>query len=105
MTTAANPRKKSSRHREVLPVSEARREFSSILKGFSDEDQQGPVYIGAHRKAEAVLIPVSLWEHMLDLVDDFAISKIIEERGDGPFTKTSLVELANEIGLEYSPHK
>ena len=105
MTTAANPRKKSPRHREVLPVSEARKEFSSILKSFSEEDQTEPVYIGAHRKAEAVLIPVSVWEEMLDLVDDLAISKIVKERGDGPFIRTSVAELAAEIGLDYPPQK
>lgn len=84
-----------------MPVSEARREFSTILKGFTDQTQSEPVYIGAHRKAEAVLIPVSIWEYMLDLIDDIAIAKIVEERKDGPFIKMTLEELAKEVGLEW----
>jgi antitoxin StbD len=101
MATAAKSKKRTPRFKEVMPVSEARREFSTILKGFTDRTQSEPVYIGAHRKAEAVLIPVSIWEYMLDLIDDIAISKIVEERKDGPFVKTTLEELAKEIGLEW----
>lgn len=103
MTTAAKSRRKSPRFKEVMPVSEARREFSTILKGFTDETQSEPVYIGAHRKPEAVLVPVSIWEYMLDLIDDIAIAKIIEERKDGPFIETTLEELAKEIGLGWPP--
>jgi PHD/YefM family antitoxin component YafN of YafNO toxin-antitoxin module len=98
MATAAKSKKRTPRFKEVMPVSEARREFSTILKGFTDRTQSEPVYIGAHRKAEAVLIPVSIWEYMLDHI---AISKIVEERKDGPFVKTTLEELAKEIGLEW----
>jgi antitoxin StbD len=101
MTTATKSKKKSPRFKAVMPVSEARREFSTILKGFTDQTQSEPVYIGAHRKAEAVLIPVSIWECMLDLLDDIAIAKIVEERNDGPFVKTTLEELAKEVGLNW----
>lgn len=85
MTTAARRDKKASRFTEVMPVSEARKEFSTILKGFSDETHREPVFIGAHRKAEAVLVPVSIWEEMLNYLDDIAITKIVEERKNGPF--------------------
>lgn len=94
MTTAANPRIKTPRHREVLPVSEARKEFSSILKSFSDEDQTEPVYIGAHRKAEAVLISISAWEEVLDRLDEIEIEKIIHERRDGTFVRVPADEFA-----------
>ena len=99
MTTAAKSKKKTPRLKEVMPVSEARREFSTILKSFTDQSHSEPIYIGAHRKAEAVLIPVSIWEYMLDLIDDIAIAKIIEARKDGPFVEMTLEELAKEIGL------
>ena len=103
MTTAAKPKKKNPRFKEVLPVSEARREFSTILKGFTNQSHSEPVYIGAHRKAEAVLIPVSVWEYMLDLLDDIAIAKIVEERKDDPFVETTLEDLAKEIGVKWPP--
>ncbi len=103
MTTATKSKKKTPRFKEVMPVSEARREFSTILKGFTDKSHSEPVYIGAHRKAEAVLIPVSVWEYMLDLLDDSAIAKIVEEREDGPFVETTLEDLAKEIGVKWPP--
>jgi PHD/YefM family antitoxin component YafN of YafNO toxin-antitoxin module len=79
-----------------MPVAEARKEISTILKSFSDQTQSEPVYIGAHRKAEAVLVPVSVFEYMLDLLDDVAIAKIIAERTSsnqtGKKTRTSSPE-------------
>lgn len=101
MTAAAKAKKNVPRLIEVMPVSEARREFSTILKGFTNKTQSEPVYIGAHRKAEAVLIPVSIWEYVLDLIDDIEIAKIVKERGDGPYIETTLEELAKEIGLKW----
>jgi PHD/YefM family antitoxin component YafN of YafNO toxin-antitoxin module len=74
-----------------MPVAEVRKEISTILKGFTDQTQSEPVYIGAHRKAEAVLVPVSVFEYMLELLDDIAISKIIAERKGGE-TKTATFE-------------
>lgn len=101
MSAAAKAKKNVPRLIEVMPVSEARREFSTILKGFTNKTQSEPVYIGAHRKAEAVLIPVSIWEYVLDLIDDIEIAKIVKERGDGPYIETTLEELAKETGLKW----
>ncbi|MDE3228186.1 MAG: hypothetical protein KGL47_06710 [Acidobacteriota bacterium] len=96
MTTAAKLPTQPARHTAVMPVAEARKEISTILKSFSDQTQSEPVYIGAHRKAEAVLVPVSVFEYMLDLLDDVAIAKIIAERTSsnqtGKKTKTSSPE-------------
>jgi PHD/YefM family antitoxin component YafN of YafNO toxin-antitoxin module len=97
MTTAAKAKKKVPRFKEVMPVSEARREFSTILKSFTDQTQSEPVYIGAHRKAEAVLIPVSVWEYMLDLIDDIAISRIIAERKGGETKIATFEEFQREM--------
>jgi PHD/YefM family antitoxin component YafN of YafNO toxin-antitoxin module len=85
MTTAAKLPTQSARHTSVMPVAEARKELSTLLKRFTDNDHTEPVYIGAHRKAEAVLVPLSLWEQVLDFIDDLEIAKIVKERGDGPF--------------------
>jgi antitoxin StbD len=103
MTTAAKSGKKVPRFKEVMPVSQARREFSTILKSFTDQTQSEPVYIGAHRKAEAVLIPVSVWEYMLDLIDDIEIAKIIRERGGSPYIETTIEDLAKDLGLKWPP--
>lgn len=43
---------------DVLPVAEARSELSQILRTFRDDPSAAPVYIGAHRRASGVLLPV-----------------------------------------------
>lgn len=80
MTTAAKLPTHPARHTAVMPVAEARKEISTILKSFTDQTQSEPIYIGAHRKAEAVLVPVSVFEYMLELLDDVAIAKVIADR-------------------------
>ena len=57
----------------------------------------------AHRKAEAVLIPVSVWEYMLDLIDDIEIAKIVRERGGSPYIETTIGDLAKDLGLKWPP--
>ena len=103
MTTAAKAKKKVPRFKEVMPVSEARREVSTILKRLTDQTPSEPDYIGAHRKAEAVLIPVSVWEYMLDLIDDIEIAKIVRERGGSPYIETTIEDLAKDLGLKWPP--
>jgi PHD/YefM family antitoxin component YafN of YafNO toxin-antitoxin module len=85
MTAAVKLPTSPARHTTVMPVAEARKELSTLLKGFTDKTQSEPVYIGAHRKAEAVLVPLSIWEQLLDFIDDLEIAKIVKERGDRPF--------------------
>jgi antitoxin StbD len=51
---------------QVLGTSEAREQLSEVLKRFRREGADAePMLFGAHRKAEAVILPVALWEHML----------------------------------------
>jgi PHD/YefM family antitoxin component YafN of YafNO toxin-antitoxin module len=94
MTTAELKGPKSSRHAEVIPVTEARKEISTILKGFTEGTDIEPVYIGAHRKAEAVLISISAWEEVLNRLDEIEIEKIIRERRDGSFIRIPADEFA-----------
>ena len=100
MTTAAKLPTQPARHTAVMPVAEARKELSTLLKGFTDNHQTEPVYIGAHRKAEAVLVPLSLWEQVLDFIDDLEIARIIKERGDGPFEEIPADQFA-EVMRKY----
>jgi len=54
----------ATRAQQVIPVSQARTDISTILASFTSSTSSEPVFIGAHRKAEAVLVPVSLWEEI-----------------------------------------
>jgi PHD/YefM family antitoxin component YafN of YafNO toxin-antitoxin module len=51
---------------QVLGTSEAREQLSEVLKRFRrDGTEAEPMLFGAHRKAEAVILPVALWEHLM----------------------------------------
>jgi hypothetical protein len=48
----------------VLSVREARTQLPSILEGFRGGDRR-PVFLGSHRKTEAVMIPVEVYEELV----------------------------------------
>ena len=53
--------------RPVRPVSEARAQLSRALERFRREGTAAePVIFGAHRKPEAVVIPFSLYEQLIE---------------------------------------
>ena len=57
---------------EVVTVSDARANLSRILSGLHDAGPQAePVFIGAHRKAEGVLLSVEAYQELAALQDRF----------------------------------
>ena len=48
---------------EVLSVREARERLPGLLERFRQGDRQ-PVFLGSHRKTEAVLLPVDVYEEL-----------------------------------------
>jgi Antitoxin VbhA len=48
----------------VLSVREARTQLPSILEGFRGGDRR-PVFLGSHRKTEAVMVPVEVYEELV----------------------------------------
>jgi hypothetical protein len=48
---------------EVLGVAEARKQLPELLAGFSRESS-GPVFLGSHRKAVGVLLPVKVYDEL-----------------------------------------
>lgn len=90
------------RVQQVIPVSQARTDISIILDSFTSSTSSEPVFIGAHRKAEAVLVPVSLWEEILNVFEDIEIGKIVRTRSqresisfEGEAVSKGLKELLN----------
>ncbi len=89
----------TTRHQEVLPVSQVRIELSSILNNFSTNQSAEPVYLGAHRKAEGVLIPISMWENVLNTLEDIEISEQISARLEDDRPPIKVETLLKKYGL------
>lgn len=90
----------ATRAQQVIPVSQARTDISTILKSFTSSTSSEPVFIGAHRKAEAVLVPVSLWEEILDVFEDIEIGKIVLDRASGISNRQPFEEIVKKLELK-----
>lgn len=84
----------------VYSSREARDEVPAALARFRKEGARSkPVVIGAHRKAEAVVLPYALYEQLLPAIEDLEIAEIVRERtAAGP--AESLAPLAASLGLD-----
>lgn len=56
---------------DVVTTGEAREALHRIAKRF-DAGEGEPVYFGSHRRAQAVIVPVSVWEKLLEQAEDEA---------------------------------
>ncbi len=93
----------TTRHQEVLPVSQARIELSSILNNFRANLHAQPVFVGAHRKAEGVLIPISMWETILEELDDSEGLAIASNRINSGEKSLPIDTLLEKYGLSIPP--
>jgi len=65
----------------VLPTSEARSELSAIVSRFRSEGSDStPIYFGSHRKPEGVILPYSLWQELLEQLENMEIENMVHER-------------------------
>lgn len=53
----------------VVSTGEARESLHQIARGF-DAGVGEPVYFGSHRRAQAVIVPVAVWERLLEHAED-----------------------------------
>jgi antitoxin StbD len=53
----------------VIPTSEVRAALSKITKRFDAGDTE-PVFFGSHRRPQAVLVPIAVWEKLLEHAED-----------------------------------
>lgn len=53
----------------VVSTGEARDSLHQIARRF-DAGENEPVYFGSHRRAQAVIVPVVIWERVLEHVED-----------------------------------
>ena len=54
---------------DVVTTGEARDALHQIAKRFDNGDGE-PVYFGAHRRAQGVIVPVDVWEKLLEQAED-----------------------------------
>jgi antitoxin StbD len=64
---------------EVVTTGEAREALHRIAREF-DAGEGKPVYFGSHRRAQAVIVPVDVWEHLLEQVEDELDVEVARER-------------------------
>jgi hypothetical protein len=85
-----------------MPVKEARDSLSKVLGVFRQHGRDSrPVFIGAHRKAEAVILPVELFQELLPLIEDHLIAQEIRQRlANDTGERISHEELLAELGYE-----
>ena len=53
----------------VITTGEARESLHQIARRFDAGDSE-PVYFGSHRRAQAVIVPVGVWEQLLARTED-----------------------------------
>jgi len=54
---------------KVITTGEARDALHQIAKRFDGGDGE-PVYFGSHRRAQGVIVPVDVWEKLLEQAED-----------------------------------
>lgn len=54
---------------EVVTTGEARDALHRIAQRFDAGDGE-PVYFGSHRRAQGVIVPVEVWERLLEQAED-----------------------------------
>ena len=54
---------------DVVTTGEARDALHQIARRFDNGDGE-PVYFGSHRRAQGVIVPVDVWERLLDQAED-----------------------------------
>lgn len=88
----------------VMPdtISDTRSDLTKHVHRFRAEGMEAePVVFGDHRKAEAVLLPHSLFEFLLEVAEDFAIAQQIRERdARDNGNRTSLREVAERFDVD-----
>lgn len=63
----------------VVTTGEARDALHQIAKRF-DAGEGEPVYFGSHRRAQGVIVPVQVWEKLLEQAEDELDVKIAQDR-------------------------
>lgn len=64
---------------EVVTTGEARDALHRIARRFDAGDGE-PVYFGSHRRAQGVIVPVEVWERLLERAEDELDVALVADR-------------------------
>lgn len=64
---------------EVVTTGEAREALHRIARQF-DSGEGEPVYFGSHRRAQGVIVPVEVWEQLLESAEDDLDTELARRR-------------------------
>jgi PHD/YefM family antitoxin component YafN of YafNO toxin-antitoxin module len=64
---------------EVVTTGEARDALHRIAQRFDAGDGE-PVYFGSHRRAQGVIVPVEVWERLLEQAEDELDAAVTADR-------------------------
>lgn len=85
----------------VETVTEARKGLPAHLATFREKGSQaGVTLIGSHRKPEAALIPIALFEQLMPMIDELQLEAEVAQRIATQASRP-LSELAAELGMEF----
>ncbi len=89
---------------EVHPIREARASLPAVARSFGERGiAAGVYYLGAHRKPEAVLVPVDLFDALKSQAEDLIIAARVSERDAmGDERRYTLEQLTDRLGFD--PH-
>lgn len=84
----------------VETVTEARKGLPTHLAAFREMGAQADVaLIGSHRKPEAALIPIALFEQLLPMIEELQLEAEVAHR-IATHESHPLAELVAELGME-----
>jgi PHD/YefM family antitoxin component YafN of YafNO toxin-antitoxin module len=83
-------------------ISDTRQHLTGHVARFREQGlDAAPVIFGDRRQPEAALLPYETFELLLDVAEDIAIAqRIRERRATDSGNRTSLGELASELGVD-----
>jgi antitoxin StbD len=55
---------------DVVTTGQAREALHQIARRFEAGDDNEPLYFGSHRRAQAVIVPIEMWERLLEAAED-----------------------------------
>ena len=85
----------------VLPTSQARIELSSTVDRFrSDGLLYSPVLFGGHRKAEAAIISIDLYERLLPEIENIQLNELLQNRINDGKDRISFDDLVKSVGFD-----
>ena len=95
----------------VQTTSETRADLTKIVKIFRDEGKDAvPVLFGSHRKAEGVILPIWMWEDLLERLDSAETELLVRQRKDNPqlsepMTSEQFLAISNKWFEEFAKLK